>query len=100
MLERMKKLLGLENAIIPDDEILEYYMDMARQMACSFCNFDSLSELYDNTIVELALYLFLNKRELNVKSKTEGERSASYQVANGIPDYIKSALPLPRVRVI
>ena len=30
----------------------------------------------------------------------EGERAASINVVDGIPDYIKMALPLPRVRVM
>lgn len=100
MLERMRKLLELENIIIPEDDILLHYIELAKQMAYSFCNTDSLCEWYDTTIVELAIYLFLNKKELNLKSKTEGERSASYQVEDGIPEYIKRALPIPRVRVI
>lgn len=100
MLERMKKLLELENVIIPADDILEHYIDLAKQMAYSLCNTDSLPELYDFTLVELAIHLFLNKKDLNLKNKTEGERSASFHVGDGIPDYIKRALPLPRVRVI
>ncbi len=101
MLIRMKKLLELVETIIPEDEILEYYLDFAIQMAYSFCNTDTLPESYNNVIVELAIYLFLNKDTLNLKSKQEGERvSTYYNAEDGIPDYIKRALPLPRVRVM
>jgi len=79
---------------------LEHYLDLAKQMAYSLCNTDSLPDCYNNTIVELGMYLFLNKDTLNLKHKQEGERSVSFHVEDGIPDYIKRALPLPRVRVI
>lgn len=101
MLIRMKKLLELEDTDIPEDEILEHYLELAKQMAYSFCNTDTLPECYNHIIVELAIHLFLNKDTLNLKSRQEGERvSTYYNAEDGIPDYIKRALPLPRVRVI
>lgn len=100
MLERMKKLLELEEVDIPADEICEQYLDIAIKMACHYCNQESMSEAYNNTIVELAIYLYTHKESLDLKSMQEGERTASSNVVDGIPDYIRLALPLPRVRVM
>lgn len=100
MLERMKKLLELEEVDIPVDEICEQYLDIAMKMACNYCNQESLLESYNNTVVELAIYLYTHKESLDLKSMQEGERTVSSNVVDGIPNYIKMALPLPRVRVM
>ena len=100
MLERMKKLLELEDINIPADELCEQYLDVATKMACHYCNQENLLETYNNTIVELAIYLYTHKESLDLRSMQEGERAASINVVDGIPDYIKMALPLPRVRVM
>ncbi len=99
MLERMKKLLELEDVDIPVDEICEQYLELATNMSCHYCNVESLQSC-DNTIVELAIYLYMHRETLDLKSLQEGERTASVNVVDGIPDYIKMALPLPRVRVM
>ena len=100
MLERMKKLIELEDVDILADEICEQYLDIATKLACRYCNQESMPEDYNNTIVELAIYLYTHKESLDLKSMQEGERTASSNVVDGIPDYIKLALPLPRVRVM
>ena len=100
MLERMKKLLELEDVDIPADEICEQYLDIATKLACLYCNQQSMPEAYNNTMVELAIYLYTHKESLDLKSMQEGERTSSSNVVDGIPDYIKMALPLPRVRVM
>lgn len=100
MLERMKKLLELEDVEIPADELCEQYLDMACKLACRYCNQENMLEAYNNTIVELAIYLYTHKESLDLNSMQEGERTAGINVVDGIPDYIKMALPLPRVRVM
>lgn len=100
MLERMKKLLELEEVDIPNDEVCTQYLELAIKAACRHSNVDELSEAYDNTVVELSIYLYTHKDSLDLKVKQEGERTATFNVENGIPDYIKMALPMPRVRVI
>lgn len=99
MLEIMKMLLDLASDDTSKDKILSYYISLAQQIALSYCNTDSLPEQYDSAIAELAVYLYKNRDSIGISQKTEGERSVTYNVTGGIPDHIKAALPLPRVRV-
>lgn len=65
-----------------------------------FIKGDSLTELeveYINVIVDSAVYLYTNRNNVCVVSKVEGERSATFKI--GIPETIKLALPLPRIKV-
>lgn len=65
-------------------------------MAEEFCNIAELPERYDSTIVNLALYLYQNQDALGYSQKSEGEKSVSL-ISSGIPDYIKEALPKPKI---
>ena len=96
MLEVLKILLGLESADTSKDALLQYYLQQARIMAEEFCNITELPERYDSTVINLALYLYRNQDVLGYSQKTEGERSVSL-TSSGIPDYIKDALPKPKV---
>ena len=64
----------------------------------SYCNVFELSAEYDGTIAELAVCLYKNKDSVGYKQKIEGERSITFE-GGGIPEYIKSALPLPKIKV-
>ena len=96
MLEVLKILLGMATEDISKDAILEYYLQQARIMAEEFCNITELPERYDTTVINLAFYLYRNQDVLGYSQKTEGERSVSL-TSSGIPDYIKDALPKPKV---
>ena len=98
MIEIIKLLLGIETLDTSLDDILAFYKEQAYLMACEYCNVDNLPIKYDNTISLLAVYLYRNKDSLGYKSKSEGEKSISFN-SDGIPEYIKVGLPTPRLRV-
>lgn len=98
MLEVLKILLGIETDDYGRDNILNYYLQQARLMAEGYCNVLELPERYDSTIINLALYLYRNQDVLGYSQKTEGERSVGF-CSSDIPDFIKSALPQPRILI-
>ncbi len=98
MLEVLKILLGMESADTLKDALLQYYLQQARIMAEEFCNITELPERYDSTIINLAFYLYRNQDVLGYSQKSEGERSISLN-SSGIPDYIKEALPKPKIMI-
>lgn len=65
-------------------------------MAEEFCNITELPERYDSTIINLAFYLYRNQDVIGYSQKSEGEKSVSLS-SGGIPEYIKDALPTPKV---
>lgn len=98
MLEIAKMLLGIDVADTSKDTILNHFINQALKLALSYCNVIELSAEYDGTITELAVYLYKNKDSVGYKQKIEGERSITFE-GGGIPEYIKSALPLPKIKV-
>ena len=98
MLEIVKMLIGIEIYDDSKDAILNHFINQALKVALSYCNVTELSAEYDGTIADLAVYLYKNKDSVGYRQKTEGERSVTYE-GSGIPEYIKSALPLPRIKV-
>lgn len=98
MIEIVKMLLNIDIADISKDAILNHFINQALKLALSYCNVNILSNEYDGTIAELAVYLYKNKDSVGYKQKTEGERSITFE-GGGIPEYIKSALPLPKIKV-
>jgi len=53
---------------------------------------------YDDTIADLAVYFYKNRDSLGYKQQVQGERSVTFE-GTGIPELIKSALPLPKIKV-
>lgn len=98
MIETVKILLNIDIADTSKDAILNHFISQALKMALAYCNVNILSNEYDGTIAELAVYLYKNKDSVGYKQKTEGERSITFE-GGGIPEYIKSALPLPKIKV-
>lgn len=98
MLEFVKMLLGIDVADTSKDGILNHFINQALKLALSYCNVIELSAEYDGTIAELAVYLYKNKDSVGYKQKIEGERSITFE-GGGIPEYIKSALPLSKIKV-
>lgn len=97
MLQTLKMLLGIDLADTSKDGILNHFINQALRLALSYCNVTELSTEYNDTIAELARYLYINKDSMGYSQKTEGERSVSFEI--GIPEYIKVALPIPRIKV-
>lgn len=95
----MKTLLGIPLDDTEKDTLLQHFMEQARLSALTYCNVDTLSELYDGTICDLAVFLYQNRDNVGYTTKQQGERSVSYENAD-IPNSIKTALPLPKVRVM
>lgn len=98
MLETVKMLLGIDVADTSKDMILNHFINQALRLALSYCNVSELSAEYDGAIADLAVFLYKNKDSVGYKQKTEGERSVTYE-SGGIPENIKSALPLPKIKV-
>ena len=98
MLEIVKMLLGIDEADTSKDMILNHFINQAIRLALSYCNVSELSAEYDGEIADLAVFLYKNKDSVGYKQKTEGERSVTYE-SGGIPENIKSALPLPKIKV-
>lgn len=98
MLDIVKMLLGIEAYDDLKDGILNHFINQALKVALAYCNVAELPTEYDDTIADLAVYLYKNKDSVGYKQKTEGERSVTFE-GGGIPEYIKSALPLPKIKV-
>jgi hypothetical protein len=98
MLETVKMLLGIDVADTSKDMILNHFINQAIRLALSYCNVYELSAEYDGAVADLAVFLYKNKDSVGYKQKTEGERSVIYE-GGGIPENIKSALPLPKIKV-
>ncbi|MEA4987648.1 MAG: phage head-tail connector protein [Anaerovorax sp.] len=97
MLETLKMLLGIDLVDTSKDNILNHFINQALRLALSYCNVTELSTEYNGTIADLAKYLYLNKDSVGYEQKVEGERSITYE--SGIPEYIKLALPMPKIKV-
>ena len=98
MLSIVKMLLGIDLADTSKNDVLNHFIGLAQKMVLSYCNCEYISSEYDEAIAELAVYLYKNKDGTGYKQKTEGERSVTYQ-DGAIPEYIKSTLPLPKIKV-
>jgi len=98
MLELMKMLLGIEASDISKDSILNHFINQALKTALAFCNVTELLPEHDDTIADLAVYFYKNRDSLGYKQQIQGERSVTFE-GGGIPEFIKSALPLPKIKV-
>lgn len=98
MLEIVKMLLGIEASDISKDGILNHFINQALKTALAYCNVTELPSEQDDTIADLAVYFYKNRDNLGYKQQVQGERSVTFE-GGGIPEFIKSALPLPRIKV-
>lgn len=98
MLSLLKLLLGITDD--SKDALLNHFLEQAGNAACSYCNVDALPERFNGAVVDLAAYLYTTRDSVNLKTKIQGERTLGYFEAVDIPEQIKAALPLPRVRVV
>lgn len=98
MLEVLKMLLGIDLTDTSKDGILNHFITQALKIALGYCNVTELPAEYDDTIADLAAYLYNNRDSAGYKQKVQGERSITFE-GGGIPEYIKSALPVPKINV-
>ena len=98
MLELMKLLLNIESYDISKDDLLNHFINQALKTALAYCNVTEFLPEQDDTIADLAVYFYKNRDSLGYKQQVQGERSVTFE-GGGIPEFIKSALPLPRIKV-
>ena len=98
MLEIVKMLLGIEAIDTSKDGILIHFINQALKSALAYCNVTELLPEHDDTIADLAVYFYKNRDSLGYKQQIQGDRSVTFE-GGGIPEYIKSALPLPKIKV-
>lgn len=98
MLEIVKMLLGIESYDTLKDDLLNHFIKQALKTALAYCNVTELPPEHDDTIADLAVYFYKNRDSLGYKQQAQGERSVTFE-GSGIPEFIKSALPLPRIKV-
>lgn len=96
-LNLLKRLLGVDDSEMYNDDIFQHYLNKARSNIIGYCNIESLPIAYDEVVVDYGLYLYKNKDSVGLMQKQEGERSSTYE--SGIPQSIRLALPLPRIKV-
>ncbi|MDP9675775.1 hypothetical protein J2W97_001770 [Paenibacillus jamilae] len=97
LMDLMKRLLGMEPTDISKDDIMIHYLNKARSNIFGYCNVVTLPVEYDEVMVDYAVYLYKNRDSVGLTNKQEGERSATYE--SGIPESIRPALPLPKIKV-
>lgn len=97
MIETMKMLLGIDINDTSKDNILNHYLNKAINIILGYCNIDSLNAKYNELASDYAVYLYKNKDLDGLESKTEGDKSI--KIKDGIPENIKKALPLPKIKV-
>ena len=101
MLELLKELLNINTEDTSKDTILNFYIEKSTKSIKHYLNIDMTEEEkeeYNNQIVDLAHYYYVNKSSQGYKQFTQGSRSVT--LSNNIPDTIKIQLPPPRVKVV
>lgn len=93
----MKELLGIDLGDTSKDSILNHFLVKSRNIILAYCNVIELSNEYDDAIVDFAVYLYKNRNNTGVIKKSEGEKSVTFEI--GIPENIRLALPLPKIKV-
>lgn len=97
-IELMKTLLEIDTLDTTKDNIFEHYINRALQNVLKYCNVQELPIELDGVIVDYAIYLYKNKDSVGMVKKTQGDRGVTYET--GIPESIKAALPLPKIKVV
>lgn len=92
-----KELLGIDVGDTSKDSILKHFISKSKNIIWAYCNVAELSTDYDGVIVDFAVYLYRNRNDTGVIKKAEGERSVAFEI--GIPENIRLALPLPKIKV-
>lgn len=94
MLELMKELLGIDDPF--KDNILNHFLNKSQLAIKTYCNITEITESLNDIVIDLAIFFYQNPQ--GVTQSTQGSRSKT--VVDGIPESIKSCLPLPRIKVM
>lgn len=102
ILNLLKELLNIDVTDVSKDTILNFYIKKAKNAIMKYCVLteeEFTSSKLDNQNIELAMYYYQNRKNLGVKSGSEGNKSKSFEY-EGIPISIKETLPLPKVKLM
>lgn len=102
MLDLIKELLGIDIKDNSKDTILNFYMVKAKNAIINYLNIneEEYNEMnLDNQTIELSMYYYQNKKMTGIKQYSEGTKHRSYE-ENGIPESIKTTLPLPKIKLM
>ncbi len=98
MLELMKELLGLDLTDITKDNILNHFLSKSQIAIKAYCNIEEIPESLNDIIVDLAIFFYRNRTSEGLRQSSQGSRSQT--LIDGIPESIKSCLPLPKVKLM
>ncbi|EHQ90172.1 phage head-tail connector protein [Desulfosporosinus youngiae] len=98
MLELMKELLSIDLLDTSKDSILNHYLNKSQIAIKAYSYIEEIPESLDGIVVDLAIFFYQNKDAQGIIQQTQGSRSKT--IIDGIPESIKSCLPLPRIKVV
>ncbi|SHK42221.1 phage head-tail connector protein [Desulforamulus aeronauticus] len=98
MLDLIKELLGIDLLDTSKDNILNHYLNKSQNAIKSYCNIDLIPESLNGLVVDLAIFFYKNRDSQGVIQQSQGSRSKT--IVDGIPESIKSCLPLPKIKVV
>lgn len=93
----LKLLLNIEATDQSKDDIFYHFLKKARSTILGYCNIDQLPSIYEEVVVDFAVYLYKNRDSDGLSQRREGDRSVTYE--SGIPENIRLALPVPKIKV-
>lgn len=97
MLDLLKLLLQIDD--FSKDDICNFYLVKAKNAIKKYCVLTEEEYLLanlSNQTVELAMFYFLNKKNLGLRNASEGPKSKSFE-GDAIPTSIKATLPSPAI---
>lgn len=96
-LNLIKELLGIDFLDASKDNTINHFLSKARSIIKGYCNIEELPIEYSGAVIDFAVYLYKNRDSTGIRKRSEGERTIEYE--EGLPEFIKLALPLPRIKV-
>lgn len=79
--------------------VLNFFVDKAKDAIKEYCNIDELPEKLNNSVVELGYHYYRNRHNTGVVQQSQGSRSATFNNTD-IPESIRVRLPLPKLRLM
>ena len=96
-LDLLKVLLQIDDS--SKDDVCNFYLVKAKNAIKKYCVLTEEEYLLanlSNQTVELAMFFYLNKKNVGLKSNSEGPKSKSFE-GDTIPTSIKATLPSPAI---
>lgn len=92
----MKSLLSEEVSPVSSDEILQFYLDNARDIICDIRNADGVETQYLNTQIKIAIELYNKQGVEGQTMHTENGISRAYDKSNVSDSLIREITPFVR----